>query len=51
MNQFGMAQSARRVEDPRLLQGDGRYTDDITPPDMPATPERVWKALATAKAA
>ncbi|MGH7105217.1 MAG: xanthine dehydrogenase family protein molybdopterin-binding subunit, partial [Acetobacteraceae bacterium] len=29
---FGTAQSVRRVEDPRLLQGRGRYTDDITPP-------------------
>jgi carbon-monoxide dehydrogenase large subunit len=31
MNQFGMAQSIRRVEDPRLLKGNGRYTDDINP--------------------
>lgn len=31
MNQFGMAQSVRRVEDPRLLTGNGRYTDDINP--------------------
>ena len=28
---FGMAQPVRRVEDPRLLVGDGRYTDDIAP--------------------
>jgi carbon-monoxide dehydrogenase large subunit len=26
---FGLAQPVRRVEDPRLLKGDGRYTDDI----------------------
>ena len=26
---FGMAQPVRRVEDPRLLTGAGRYTDDI----------------------
>ncbi len=26
---FGVAQPVRRVEDPRLLVGDGRYTDDI----------------------
>ncbi len=31
---FGMAQPVRRVEDPRLLKGDGRYTDDITLPGM-----------------
>ena len=29
---FGLAQPVRRVEDPRLLKGDGRYTDDITLP-------------------
>ncbi len=32
MTKFGLAQPVRRVEDPRLLMGDGRYTDDITPP-------------------
>ncbi|MGH7070514.1 MAG: xanthine dehydrogenase family protein molybdopterin-binding subunit [Acetobacteraceae bacterium] len=31
MTKFGTAQSVRRVEDPRLLQGRGCYTDDITP--------------------
>ncbi len=30
MTKFGMAQPVRRVEDPRLLIGSGRYTDDIT---------------------
>ncbi len=30
MEKFGMAQPVRRVEDPRLLIGNGRYTDDIT---------------------
>ncbi len=30
MTKFGMAQPVRRVEDPRLLVGSGRYTDDIT---------------------
>ncbi|MBV9539497.1 MAG: xanthine dehydrogenase family protein molybdopterin-binding subunit, partial [Acidisphaera sp.] len=29
---FGLAQPVRRVEDPRLLKGTGRYTDDITLP-------------------
>ena len=29
MTKFGMAQPVRRVEDPRLLIGDGKYTDDI----------------------
>jgi carbon-monoxide dehydrogenase large subunit len=29
MAKFGMAQPVRRVEDPRLLLGNGRYTDDI----------------------
>ncbi len=32
MTQFGLAQPVRRVEDPRLLKGDGAYTDDATPP-------------------
>jgi carbon-monoxide dehydrogenase large subunit len=29
MTKFGVAQPVRRVEDPRLLLGRGRYTDDI----------------------
>ena len=32
MAKFGLSQSLRRVEDPRLLQGKGRYTDDISLP-------------------
>jgi len=32
MAKFGLAQPVRRVEDPRLLKGLGRYTDDVTPP-------------------
>jgi len=32
MTKFGMAQSVRRVEDPRLLKGRGSYTDDIVLP-------------------
>ncbi len=31
---FGLAQPVRRVEDPRLLKGSGRYTDDIVLPRM-----------------
>ena len=31
---FGLAQPVRRVEDPRLLKGMGRYTDDIAPKGM-----------------
>ena len=34
MSKFGLAQPVRRVEDPRLLKGDGRYTDDISLPGM-----------------
>jgi carbon-monoxide dehydrogenase large subunit len=34
MTKFGLAQSIRRVEDPRLLIGGGRYTDDIVLPGM-----------------
>jgi carbon-monoxide dehydrogenase large subunit len=34
MTKFGLAQPVRRVEDPRLLRGDGRYTDDIALPEM-----------------
>lgn len=33
MTKFGMAQSVLRVEDPRLLIGAGRYTDDIVLPN------------------
>ncbi len=32
MTKFGVAQNVRRVEDPRLLKGNGSYTDDITLP-------------------
>jgi len=31
---FGLAQPVRRVEDPRLLKGQGLYTDDIVLPSM-----------------
>jgi carbon-monoxide dehydrogenase large subunit len=31
MEKFGKGQSARRVEDVRLLTGEGRYVDDIAP--------------------
>ncbi len=34
MAKFGVAQPVRRVEDPRLLKGSGRYTDDIVLPGM-----------------
>ncbi len=34
MTKFGLAQPIRRVEDPRLLIGHGRYTDDIRLPGM-----------------
>ncbi len=36
---FGLAQPVRRVEDPRLLKGNGRYTDDIALPGM------LWAAV------
>ena len=29
MSKFGLAQPVRRVEDPRLLKGNGAYTDDL----------------------
>ena len=29
MAKFGLSQPLRRIEDPRLLKGGGRYTDDI----------------------
>ena len=32
MGQFGIGQPVRRVEDPMLLRGSGRYTDDIALP-------------------
>ncbi|MBP0446137.1 xanthine dehydrogenase family protein molybdopterin-binding subunit [Roseomonas sp. SSH11] len=31
MAKFGLSQPLRRVEDPRLLKGSGRYTDDLVP--------------------
>jgi carbon-monoxide dehydrogenase large subunit len=34
MMKFGMGQSVPRYEDPRLLRGGGRYTDDHTMPGM-----------------
>ena len=34
MTKFGLAQPVRRVEDPRLLLGRGRYTDDLRLPGM-----------------
>ena len=39
MTKFGLAQPVRRVEDPRLLTGAGRYTDDIALPGM------LWAAV------
>lgn len=30
---FGIGQPVRRVEDPRLLRGEGRYADDLAPPE------------------
>ena len=32
MAKFGLSQSVRRIEDPRLLKGDGLYTGDIQAP-------------------
>ena len=32
MAKFGLSQAVRRIEDPRLLKGNGRYTDDISVP-------------------
>ena len=32
MAKFGLSQPLRRIEDPRLLVGGGRYTDDIALP-------------------
>lgn len=32
MAKFGLSQPMRRIEDPRLLKGNGRYTDDISVP-------------------
>lgn len=34
MTKFGIAQPVRRVEDPRLLRGEGRYVDDFAPPGV-----------------
>ena len=31
MAKFGLSQPMRRIEDPRLLKGGGRYTDDLAP--------------------
>ena len=32
VEKFGVGQSVRRVEDPRLIQGLGRYSDDVNLP-------------------
>jgi len=34
MTKFGLAQPVPRVEDPQLLKGNGRYTDDYAPAGM-----------------
>ncbi len=34
MAKFGLSQPLRRIEDPRLLKGAGRYTDDIDLPNQ-----------------
>lgn len=34
MSKFGLAQPVRRVEDPRLLKGAGRYMDDMMRPGL-----------------
>jgi carbon-monoxide dehydrogenase large subunit len=36
MAKFGLSQPMRRVEDPRLLKGGGRYTDDLVPSGVAA---------------
>ncbi|WP_424136673.1 xanthine dehydrogenase family protein molybdopterin-binding subunit [Roseomonas chloroacetimidivorans] len=36
MAKFGLSQPLRRVEDPRLLKGGGRYTDDLVPSGVAA---------------
>ncbi|MFN7634379.1 MAG: xanthine dehydrogenase family protein molybdopterin-binding subunit, partial [Acetobacteraceae bacterium] len=33
MAKFGLSQPVRRIEDPRLLMGRGRYTDDVPAPE------------------
>ena len=54
---FGVGQSVSRKEDPRLLRGDGRYTDDLNLPDQAygvvvrsPYPHAVLKAVETADA-
>src|SRR5262249_44742564 len=32
LEKYGIGQSARRIEDPRLIQGAGRYVDDVNLP-------------------
>ena len=44
MAKFGIGDSVRRVEDPRLLTGGGRYTDDTKL--RPAGVARLCAALA-----
>jgi carbon-monoxide dehydrogenase large subunit len=34
MGEFAIGQSVSRFEDPRLIQGGGRYTDDVQLPGM-----------------
>ena len=61
MGTFGVGQALRRVEDQRVLTGEGRHCDDISSPgqavaplgvraiDMPAKPERAWRAVRAAQ--
>ena len=32
LTKFGVGQPVRRSEDPKLMRGEGRYTDDLSPP-------------------
>ena len=34
LTKFGVGQPVRRTEDPTLVRGEGRYTDDISRPNQ-----------------
>ncbi len=44
MLKFGVGQPVPRREDPTLLQGQGKYTDDIS---LPGRPGASWSAAPT----
>ena len=52
---FGSGQAVRRIEDPALVQGQGRFTDDVAPQGqvfirfVRSTPALTWPQRASSR--